>query len=68
MITFVTTYVVFWLVVAAYVMRLGGCQRALVKRMDSLRSQLQNSGRLHSRTLEGNDLRSSEVVPAQQAG
>ena len=42
--TFVTTYVIFWLVVALYVVQLGGRQRTLLERMASLQLRLQESG------------------------
>ena len=66
--TFVTTYVIFWLAVALYVMRLGGRQRALLERMASLQLRLQESADPQRPILEESDFRSNEIVLARKAG
>ena len=50
--TFVTSYVIFWLVVALYVVQLGGRQRTLLARMASLQLRLQESGRQQFENLD----------------
>ncbi len=50
--TFVTSYVIFWLVVALYVVQLGGRQRALLERMASLQLRLQESRRQQFENLD----------------
>ena len=41
--TFITTYVIFWLAVALYVVQLGSRQRKLLKKLASLQLRLQDS-------------------------
>ena len=50
--TFITTYVIFWLAVALYVVQLGSRQRKLLKRMASLQLRLQDSGFQQSECLD----------------
>ena len=50
--TFVTTYVIFWLAVALYVMQLGSRQRKLLEKITSLQLRLQDPGYQQTESLD----------------
>lgn len=49
---FITTYVIFWLAVALYVVQLGGRQRKLLDRIALLQLQLQDPRNQQAKSLD----------------
>jgi len=50
--TFITTYIIFWLAVALYVVQLGGRQRKLLDRIASLQLRLKDPSYQQTESLD----------------